>query len=159
MSPYSLSSLPVLPTHSSLKLLELFAGTGSVGEVFQQAGHDVVSLDITDKGLKAGTKLTVEIDIMEWDYTIYPPETFQLLWASPPCEHYSLARTTATTPRDFPYYDALVEKTLEIIDWANPTYWIIENVLGALKYRYMGISYSEYWNIWISEYLIIGISE
>ena len=133
VSPHSLSSLPVVPTHSSLKLLELFAGTGSVGKVFQQAGHDVVSLDITDKG---GIKPTVEIDIMEWDYKQYPPGTFQVLWASPPCEHYSLARTTAKTPRDFPYYDALVEKTLEIIDWQNPTYWFLENPQsGLLKSR------------------------
>ena len=134
VSPHSLSSLPVVPTHSSLKLLELFAGTGSVGTVFQQAGHDVVSLDITDKG---GIKPTVEIDIMEWDYKQYPPGTFQVLWASPPCEHYSKARTTAKTPRDFPYYDALVEKTLEIIDWQNPTYWFLENpqTAGLLKSR------------------------
>ena len=133
VSPHSLSSLPVVPTHSSLKLLELFAGTGSVGKVFQQAGHDVVSLDITDKG---GIKPTVEIDIMEWDYKQYPPGTFQVLWGSPPCEHYSVARTTAKTPRDFPYYDALVEKTLEIIDWQNPTYWFLENPqTGLLKSR------------------------
>ena len=110
VSPHSLSSLPVVPTHSSLKLLELFAGTGSVGEAFQQAGYDVVSLDITDKG---GKKPTIQIDIMDWDFKQYPPGTFSVVWASPPCEHYSLARTTAKTPRDFPYYDALVEKTLE----------------------------------------------
>ena len=58
------------------------------------------------------------------------------MWASPPCTHYSLARTSAKTTRDFPYYDGLGKKTLEIIDWFEPDVWIMENPSsGYLKTR------------------------
>ena len=111
VSPHPLPDLSI--AHQSLKVLELFSGTGSVGEVFRQRGHDVVSLDIRSVGSE---KPTHQVDIMEWDYKQYPPYTFSVVWASPPCEHYSRARTRAKTPRNLPHYDALVEKALEIID-------------------------------------------
>ena len=131
VSPHPLPDLPI--AHKPLKVLELFSGTGSVGEVFRQGGHEVVSLDIRSIG---DEKPTHQVDIMEWDYKQYPPGTFSVVWASPPCEHYSIARTRAKTPRNLPHYDALVEKAVEIIDWADPAYWFIENPeSGLLKKR------------------------
>ena len=44
-----------------MKILELFAGTGSVGSVLKSRGHTVVSLG---KDMAADIKC----DIMEWDF-------------------------------------------------------------------------------------------
>ena len=77
-------------------ILELFSGTGSIGEAFQQQDWEVVSLDLNKKG-----NATICCDIMLWDYKIYEPGYFNAIWASPVCTHYSIARTNAKTPRNF----------------------------------------------------------
>ena len=51
-----------------------------------------------------------------------------MLCASPPCRVYSVARTRKkTTLEEFAASNALVHKTLEIIGYLNPTFWVIEN--------------------------------
>lgn len=123
---------PQWKSWAPLNILELFSGTGSVGNTFKEAGHFVASVDISSR---ASTPTHVA-DILTWDYKQYSPGTFSFIWASPPCEHYSRARTTAKTPRDFEYYDSLVAKTKEIIDWYSPDVWVIENPgTGLLKSR------------------------
>ena len=44
----------------SMRLLELFSGTGSVGKVFKQHGYEVISLDIDNRA-------TINTDILNWD--------------------------------------------------------------------------------------------
>ena len=62
-----------------MRLLELFSGTGSVGEVFRERGWEVISLD---RDLPAD----IRCDIMDWDYRdAYPPGFFDFISASPPC--------------------------------------------------------------------------
>ena len=105
-----------------MRLLELFCGTKSIGRVFEEYGFEVVSLD---KDAKFGP--TICEDILEWDYTIYPPVYFDVLWSSPECTQYSIARSNATTPRDLDYADSLVLKTLEIIHYFNPRAFFLAN--------------------------------
>ena len=56
---------------------------------------DVVSLDV----IGTPTQNHIVSDILKWDFTVYPPTHFDMVWASPPCIQYSQARTTAK-PRD-----------------------------------------------------------
>ena len=50
-----------------MKILELFAGTGSVGKVAKELGHEVISLD---RGMEADIKT----DILDWSYKTYEPK-------------------------------------------------------------------------------------
>ena len=49
-----------------MRVLELFSGTGSVGNVCKRHGFEVVSLD---RDMPADIKT----DIMDWDYRVYCP--------------------------------------------------------------------------------------
>jgi hypothetical protein len=112
------------------RLLELFSGTGSVGHAFQRAGWDVVSVDIDPK-----SGATHCVDILDWECP-YPPGYFDAVHASPPCQHYSRARTTAKTPRNLELADACAKKALELIEYLQPKWWTMENPqTGLLKTR------------------------
>ena len=52
-----------------IKVLELFSGTGSVGKVCKQIGWETLSIDIDGRA-------DIKCDILEWDYTAYPPKYF-----------------------------------------------------------------------------------
>ena len=69
-----------------MRILELFAGAGSVGKVFKDWGWEVVSLD---RDMDAD----IRTDIMDWDYRTYEPGYFDVIWPSPPYTQYSRAKT------------------------------------------------------------------
>jgi hypothetical protein len=113
-----------------LKVLELFSGTGSVGKVIKQLDWDVISLDIDERA-------DIVCDILEWDYKSFPRDSFDIIWASPPCNEYSIMnRCRPEKICDLEGADKLVKKTLEIIEYFNPVWWFIENPqTGDLKKR------------------------
>jgi len=106
-----------------MKLLELFAGTQSVGKIAKELGFEVISLD---KDMEADIKS----DIMDWDFRQYPNKHFDVIWASPPCTEYSRAKTTGV--RDIEGANEIVQQTLDIIEYYEPKYWIIENPQSGL---------------------------
>ena len=96
-------------------------------------------------GLKAGTFFSVDIeesakptlvaDVLHLQPEQLPPNV-DLIWASPPCTHYSRARTKAKTPRDLEGSDALVRKVLELVDHYMHIDFFMENPhSGLLRYR------------------------
>ena len=105
-----------------MKWLELFSGTGSEGTVAKDMGWDVVSLDL--KGAD------INCDILQWKYKKYPVKYYDMIWASPPCIEYSIAKTVGT--RNIDEANAIVLKAFEIIKYFNPRIWFIENPQSGL---------------------------
>jgi hypothetical protein len=100
-------------------MLDLFSGTGSVGDVFRGAGWVVVSLD---RDLPAD----MQTDVLDWDYRkAYQPKHFQFIWASPPCTEYSIAKTVGV--RKLAEANEIVKRTIEIINYFEPPFYVIEN--------------------------------
>ena len=68
---------------------------------------------------------------MEWDFrAAFPASHFDVIFACPPCEQMSRARTTK--PRDMVAAERLVVRTLEIVRHFRPARWFIENPRGGL---------------------------
>jgi len=114
------------------RLLELFAGTQSIAKAFRAKGWQTISLDINDKMAIPD----ILSDVLLWDHTAFEPGYFDVVWASPVCTHYSIARTTAKTPRDLEFADSLVQRVLDLIAYFKPHIWLFENPYsGLLKSR------------------------
>jgi hypothetical protein len=130
------------------RVLELFCGTKSIGKycATRTDTYMTYSLDVNPK-----CKPDVVGDIMAWNYRDFPPGFFHIIWASPPCTQYSIARTTGG-PRDIPLANAIVLRTLEIIAYFQPKVWFMENPgTGLLKQQwfmkdipYVDVHYCKY---------------
>ena len=67
-----------------MRVLDLFAGTGSATVDFREAGHDVVRVEM-DRRFEAEIYADV-VDFAQGD----PPGAFDFVWASPPCTSFSV---------------------------------------------------------------------
>ena len=111
-------------------MLELFSGTQSVSKVARKRDWITQTLD---KSLNpGGSHRHIMTDVMDFNYRNYPVGMFEFIWASPPCTEYSKAKTTGV--RKIDEANAIVERTLEIINYLKPHVFIIENPqTGLLK--------------------------
>ena len=99
-----------------MNVLELFAGSRSIGKVCKELGYNVFSVDIKDfEGIDYVT------DMLEFDINKIPFKP-DIIWASPPCTHFSVTQIGRNWNYDnTPKTDGarlgikLVSKTLEII--------------------------------------------
>lgn len=123
-----------------MRVLELFCGTKSIGKAVKELdpNAEIVSLDIEKK-----FEPTITSSLLDWDYKQYEEGYFDYIHASPPCTSF----TWLTHRHRFGFEgefkpktdigrlgDALVKRTLEIIDYFKPKIWTIENPRGRLQY-------------------------
>ena len=133
-----------------MRILDLFSGTGSVKRVAQEVGFEVVSLDLSNK-----YKPDICEDVLKWDYTIFPKGHFDMIWASPPCEKFSVAPSHLFSAEDREIRTEegclIARRTRDIIDWLKPKWVAIENPLasalwkqGIFDYPKVKVSYCKY---------------
>ena len=122
-------------------MLELFAGTRSIGKAFENRGHEVYSvewdkrfdhIDLYEDILKVQAK-----DIIE---RFGKPD---VIWASPDCSSYSIAAISHHRRRDehgnlapvsdyAKFCDRVNQHVLCLILAMSPKYWFIENPRGGV---------------------------
>lgn len=124
-------------------VLELFAGTRSIGKAFERKGHKVYSVE-WDKNFEDIDwyedigKITAQ-DIIE---RFGKPD---VIWASPDCTSYSVAaishhrrqnpQTKSLDPvTDYAKFcDSVNQHVIELIKELEPTYYFIENPRGGMR--------------------------
>lgn len=112
-------------------IVDLFSGGGSVTRVLRRVypRAKIITVDTRSMQLMDSLHTHIRSDILGID-----TDTFRgvdLLWASPPCEHYSVARRGAKHPPDLQRYDSYVKRALDIIAVCKPAKWYIENPGGG----------------------------
>lgn len=116
-----------------MKILELFAGSRSVGKVAERFGHSVFSVDFRAFD---DIDLVRDIEAIERADIPFVPD---VIWASPPCTTYSLAAISYHRHGTIPLSDAayksdrLLAKTLEICQWFPTAKYFIENPVGMMR--------------------------
>ena len=120
-----------------MNLLELFAGTKSVGKEAIKLGFNVFSSDFLPE-----FNTDYCVDILNFDVTKVPFKP-DVIWSSPPCQSFSVSCIGRNWNYDgiihTPKNEStklgirLVEKTIEIINYFKPKYWFIENPMGILR--------------------------
>lgn len=123
-----------------MKVLELFAGTRSIGKAFEAAGHEVFSVE-WDKHFE-------NIDLYKDILTLSAEEVLQkfgrpdVIWASPDCTSYSIAAISHHRRREengnlapvsdyAKFCDRVNQHVLGIMLALSPRFWFIENPRGG----------------------------
>ena len=125
-----------------MKILELFAGTRSIGKAFEERGHEVFSIEWDKQheniDLYADILEVTAGDILE---KFGKPD---VIWASPDCTSYSIAAIShhrtkeddgnlAPVSEYAKFCDKVNQHVLELIKELNPKYYFIENPRGGLR--------------------------
>ena len=125
-----------------MKVLELFAGTRSIGKAFEEKGHEVFSVE-WDRSFE-------NIDLYKDIYELSAKEILDkfgkpdVVWASPDCSSYSIAAISHHRKREengnlapvseyAKFCDRVNQHTLNLIMTLSPKYWFIENPRGGMR--------------------------
>lgn len=132
-----------LPKENIMKVLELFAGTRSIGKAFEKRGHEVYSVewsrDFKDIDLYADI-LTVTAEQILRDFG--RPD---VIWASPDCTTFSVAAISHHRTKNpengnldpktdyATFCDKVDQHVLDLIRELKPKYYFIENPRGGMR--------------------------
>lgn len=105
------------------RALDLFCGAGGVSVGLERAGFDVVGVDINPQPHHRGGAF------VQADALTYPLEGFDFIWASPPCQAYTVSRTRVHPSRRKSHPE-LIEPVRAMLARSGVPY-AIENVPGA----------------------------
>lgn len=126
-----------------MKVLELFAGTRSIGKAFEASGHEVFSVEWDNDF--ANISLYADIGKLTADEILRKFGRPDVIWASPDCATFSVAaiskhrRKNKETGSLDPiseyakFCDAVDQNVLKLIEELKPRYWFIENPRGGMR--------------------------
>jgi site-specific DNA-cytosine methylase len=125
-----------------MKVLELFAGTRSIGKAFEAAGHEVFSID-WDKSFD-GIDWHADIGTITAEDIIERFGKPDVIWASPDCTTFSIAAIShhrTKTPdgillptSDYAKRcDEIDSHVMDLIEELQPKYWFVENPVGGMR--------------------------
>ncbi len=99
------------------RLLDLFCGAGGAAMGYHRAGFDVVGVDINPQP-------HYPFEFHQGDAMTWPLDGFDVIHASPPCQHYS---TVSRNDKEYP--DLYAPTRDRLLEAGCP--FVIENVIGA----------------------------
>lgn len=116
-------------------ILELFSGTESISKVAKARGHKVFTID---NNPEHNPDWCMDIKKVESKDIVERFGHPDVIWASPPCHHFSIA-THKHWKNKRPKKKAkesikLVSHTLKLIIDLFPTFWFMENPRGRLRF-------------------------
>ena len=125
-----------------MKILELFAGTRSIGKSFEKKGHEVFSVE-WDKQHE-NIDLYIDINDLTSDMVIEKFGKPDIIWASPDCTTYSIAGISHHRRKEesgnlkpisdkAKFSDETIKHVLDLIRELKPKYFFIENPRGGLR--------------------------
>lgn len=125
-----------------MKVLELFAGTRSIGKAFEARGHEVFSVE-WDKDFE-NIDLYKDISLLTAQEVLEKFGRPDVVWASPDCSTYSVAAISKHRKREddgnlapltdyAKFCDATNSHVVDLIMELNPKYYFIENPRGGLR--------------------------
>lgn len=115
-----------------MRMLELFSGSGIMAQTFREYGAITTTLD---------NHYSADKNINLFDYA--PLDSYDIIWASPPCTTFSVASISTHWKGGVGAYIPkskeceiglkLLDRTIEIISITKPKYWYIENPRGVMR--------------------------
>ena len=126
-----------------MKVLELFAGTRSIGKAFESRGHEVYSVEWNKKF--EDINLYEDIMNVTADQIIKDFGCPDVIWASPDCTTFSIAAISYHRKKNpetgsldpvseyAKFCDKVDQHVLELIRELKPKYYFIENPRGGLR--------------------------
>jgi len=127
---------------NKLRVVELFAGTRSIGKAFEARGHEVFSIDWGKdfENIDWYTDI-LEVTAEEIIKRFGKPD---VIWASPDCTTYSIAAISHHRTRDedgnlspkseyAKFCDKVNTHVLQLIKELSPKYYFIENPRGGMR--------------------------
>lgn len=126
-----------------MKVLELFAGTRSIGKAFESRGHEVFSVE-WDKDFE-NIDLYADISQITADDILSKFGRPDVIWASPDCSTFSIAEISHHRRKDestgnldpvsdyAKFCDKVDKHVLELIRELKPKFYFIENPSGGMR--------------------------
>lgn len=126
-----------------MQVLELYAGTRSIGKAFEARGHKVISVE-WDKDFENIDEYC-DIGTLTAEYLTEKYGHFDVIWASPDCTSYSIAAISRHRKKNeetgnldgvsdyAKFCDNLNWHLKELIEKLKPTYYWIENPRGGMR--------------------------
>lgn len=128
-------------------ILSLFDLTGNWSNPYKENGFEVIQVDIQNG-----------IDLMTWDYKKINKENVVGILNAMPCTDFALSGARHFAKKDLNGTTEksikLCKKSLEIIDYFNPNFWVLENPmtrihklipeLGNVKFKFNPCDFAGY---------------